>query len=710
MPFPPKEVVMLRFMSRGFLLLFCFFCVANATTISGTVTDSVAGTKLANVIVSVNGQGFTTLRDTTDATGAYSLPEAKIPGNFTARATVAGYITKSSAITIDTATATMTVNFAIVKIDTTTIAGIISDSASGTPISGAIVTTSGGRRDTTKDDGKYVFVKMASGSYTVSTSAPSYVGKNTTVVVSGTDTVKANVALAKIAYATVSGTISDSASAAPITNAIVSLRMTNGTSKVDTTKADGKYSFDSVATGTYTVRASAIGYNNRTSPSTAVSGAAVTVNVALIKIVYGSIYGIIADSASGTPITGAIITTSGRRDTTKADGVFTFDSLAAGTYSLGVSAPLYNGRTVNTAVASSGTDTANVKLLKIVYGSIYGIIADSATGTPIAGAIVTTGGNRRDTTKADGVFAFASLTLGTYSLGVSAPYYNGRTVNTTVATSGTDTANVKLLKIVYGSVSGTISDSITSGTFVSNAIVTIRANNNSPARIDTTGSDGKYSFDSVAVGTYTVSVASKVYNSKTATANVTTSAAVTVDFALIKTLFGSVVGIVTDSTSGIGLKSATITVRSGGTVIKTGTTDADGKYTLDSIPVGVYTVRASDSAYSTKSVTDSVKTSLTDTTNFKLVKPISAVIAIRKSVPGAMSVFATTFGELVLKNAASAGELKLFGLNGKLLYKTNFTEQTNSIALPKNIVGHGNAYVVRISSQNSIYQKSIMIP
>ncbi len=619
---------MSRFAVRGILFLSFFCYAANATVISGTVTDSVSGSKLTNVIISVSGQGLTTIRDTTDAAGAYSLPETKTPGSFTARATVSGYTTKSTTITIDTAQATMTLNFAIVKIDTATVSGVITDSASGTPITGAIVTTSGNRRDTTKADGKYTFEKMASGSYTVAASAASYVGKNATVAVSGTDTVKANIALAKIAYATVSGTISDSATGSPLANAVVSLRTTNGTLKVDTTKADGKYSFDSVATGSYTVRATATGYNSRTSASTTVNGAAVSVNVALVKISYGSIYGIIADSVNGTPITGAIVTTSGRRDTTKSDGVFSFDSLA----------------------------------------------------------------------------------VGTYSLGVSASYYNGRTVNTTVASSGTDTANVKLLKIVYGTVSGTISDSVTTGTFVANAIVTIRANYNSPVRIDTTKADGKYSFDSVAVGSYSVSVTSKVYNGKTATANVTSTATVTVDFALIKTLFGTVLGTITDSASGTALKGATVTVRQGGTVIKTGTTDVDGKYSLDSIPIGVYTVRASDSLYTTKSVTDSVKTAVTDTTNFKLTKATNAVIVVRKVTAGSMGLFVSTFGEIVLKNKVNSGEIKLFGLNGKLLYKTSFTEQTNRIILPKAVVSHGNTYVVRVNSGNSVYQKNIVLP
>lgn len=629
---------MFRIWIAGYLLVSGFLFSAFSTTISGTVTDSVSGTKIADVIVSLRpttGGGGNLPRDTTDAAGAYSLAGANTPGDFTVRASVSGYVVKNSAITVDTTKPTMALDFALVKIDTASVAGTITDSVAGTPIAGARVTLSGNSKvDTTQADGKYVFDKVATGTYSVTASALTYVSKTVSTVVSGTAAITANVALAKIAYATVSGTVADSAAPTTmISGSIVSLRSGNATVKLDTTGADGKYSFDSVATGSYTVRATAVGFQTRTSATTAVNGTAATVNVLLVQIVYGSVVGTVTDSVTpATLVSGAII------------------SLRSG------------------------------------YTTV-----------------------KRDTTGVDGKYGFDSVVAGAYTVSVTATGYNAKTSATITVTGAASTADIQLVKIVYGTVVGTVTDSVTPATLVSGAIVALRSGNTT-VKLDTTGADGKYGFDSVAVGTYTVRATVVGYVTKTVNAAVTGSAAVTADIALVKMLYGKVSGTILDSVLGTPLAGAIVSVRSGYAPIKIDTTGADGKYAFDSIPTGVYTIRATDSSYAQKNTIDTVKASASDVIGFSLAKAVSRVVSRVVDVNKGTIFSITSRGEIVFSSISSPTEIAVFSMNGKLLCKSIVNQQNNRVSLPANVAIRGNAYVFSIKTANVMVRKTVMIP
>jgi protocatechuate 3,4-dioxygenase beta subunit len=697
--------------------------MSNATTLSGTVSDSVSGTKLANAIVSLRATtGGTLFRDTTDATGAYSIANVLTPGALTLRATAAGYVQKNTDITIDTSVATLATDFQLIKIDTASVTGTITDSVAGTPISGAIVSLGNGfPRDTTKSDGIYTFAKVASGSYSVSVTAATYVSKSVAVAVSGTAPITANVPLVQISYATISGAIADSATPATlIQGAIVSLRSGNTTIKTDTTKADGLYRFDSVATGAYTVRASAAHYVVKTVNDTVKSSAPITSNIALAGIIYATISGSVTDSATpATLIQGAIVSlhsgnTTLKTDTTKADGLYSFDSVAAGGYTVQASAAHYVTKTVTDSVKTTATVTSNIALAGIIYSTISGAVTDSATpATLILGAIVSLrSGNttlKTDTTKADGLYSFDSVAAGAYTVRASAAHYVTKTVTDSVKSSASVTSNIALAGIIYSAVSGTIADSVTPATLIQGAIVSLR-NGNATVKTDTTKADGKYSFDSVATGTYTVVTAAAGYVAKTESAPVPSATPVTVDFALVKQSYGSLSGLVKDSVSGTALKGAIIALRSGFTTIKTDTTGADGAYSFDSIPIGVYTVRATDSSYTTKNVTDSVKVNVAGTIDFLLVHPVDKVLVSKSAMSPQKSFSLSSSGMISFGNGAEAGLIKVYALNGKLLYKHAVNRSETSLALPENLIIRGNAVIVKFSGTDFSSQKKMVLP
>ena len=82
------------------------------------------------------------------------------------------------------------------------------------------------------------------------------------------------------------------------------------------------------------------------------------------------------------------------------------------------------------------------------------------------------------------------------------------------------------------------------------------------------------------------------------------------------TLRGSIVGTIIDSQTGIGIAGATVvTSPSTGSVI----TDINGAFSINDVNAGVYTVTAHASDFNSNSVTCSVDSGLSVTTNIVLV-------------------------------------------------------------------------------------------
>jgi len=80
------------------------------------------------------------------------------------------------------------------------------------------------------------------------------------------------------------------------------------------------------------------------------------------------ITGTVVANLLGVPISGATVSLSpgGRTTTTNSSGVYSLTNLAAGTYTLTVSAPLYQTSSQTVTVAAGQTLTVNVRLLNLL--------------------------------------------------------------------------------------------------------------------------------------------------------------------------------------------------------------------------------------------------------------------------------------------------------------------------------------------------------
>jgi hypothetical protein len=161
------------------------------------------------------------------------------------------------------------------------------------------------------------------------------------------------------ASAGISGQVTDSQTRTAIVGATVSLSPGGALTLTD---ANGYYSFSGLAPGSYTVTASAAGYNSASQTVTLTGSQKANLNFRLISATaYGSLDGTVTDAVTGTPIVGAAVSLSnGLLRTTDLNGNFSYPIVLNGSYTLTVSALGYI--TQSQVVTIKPNKTTNVQV------------------------------------------------------------------------------------------------------------------------------------------------------------------------------------------------------------------------------------------------------------------------------------------------------------------------------------------------------------
>lgn len=146
----------------------------------------------------------------------------------------------------------------------------------------------------------------------------------------------------------------------------------------------------------------------------------------------GSISGIVTDSASGAPIFNAMVTACtrtnlcGGRAITDSNGYYIIENLTEANYIVVAHARNYRSfRYPDSVTVTAGQTTANINFVLAPRstqpppnpGTISGVVVDSTTNLPIAGAVVMARHRRhtqRAVTGADGSYTITNLRAGTY--------------------------------------------------------------------------------------------------------------------------------------------------------------------------------------------------------------------------------------------------------------------------------------------------------
>ncbi len=395
------------------------------------------------------------------------------------------------------------------------------------------------------------------------------------------------------ATTTVTGHVTNS-DGKPYTGASVSV-FTYFTTLTDTTGAFSLVSVP-VTLGNLVVSARAVvgtTVYNGASPSTPPNNGAAT-DVGTIQLgqspgqVSGTVY-----SPDNKPVAGALLTVAQGSDTrtsiTDGAGLYVVTGLQPGAVSVAAFDPLTSLRGQATGMLTGNALTLNVTLGG--FGTVSGTVRNAA-GTPVpAGVPVVISGALNASTITDtlGHYTFAFVPLGAYIVDATDSNGNhGRTAGTITATAMTNRADVQFLG--RGTVSGVVADA--QGNPVAGAVINLRNAGLFDQRLTaTTNSLGQYSIAGVFVGTVNVAATVAASNiGSSGTGNVTADGqTVTVNLTLQPTanLTGTIFrkdGTTPVSNASVSLSNSAFTA----------TANAAGQYSIANIPLGTYTVMASD--------------------------------------------------------------------------------------------------------------------
>lgn len=376
--------------------------------------------------------------------------------------------------------------------------------ATGAPIEGAKVVLikaalgggAGGGAQTRIDSmntdaqGAFAFEKVDTGTALVTASKEGYAnGTGFAAVAADTGHYTVNITLRPPADTTpgmLTGTVrAGSAQGTPVAGATVIVSRGGGgggTATADTLKADaqGHFEIASLAPATYSVRASATGYQNGSANATVRARDTTAVNVVLLpENAAGSISGKVVKAAGGAAVAGAHVILSRTGGGGGGAGAFTPDTLesgADGSYKFD-SVPVQQGYVVTVktetyqsaviagiSVAFEQNREADFFLVPVVmddttHGSVAGQVTDSAhkalPGVRVILSRTAGGGGGGGTATADtletdaqGRFLFPSVTAQTgYRLSLSLTgYQNASAFNLNVVAGQTATSNLVMQK------------------------------------------------------------------------------------------------------------------------------------------------------------------------------------------------------------------------------------------------------------------------
>ena len=341
--------------------------------IYGTVSDASTGMKINGVRVTVvnsrkTASTFTSGYSTVEGDlGSYYL-ESFAPGPFTATFEMAGYATqviegsfiagKFTVLNIQLGT-TPPLNLsivspldnAIVYANPVPVAGFVSNNGSVT-VNGITAVTGG-------DNTYSALVSLIEGANTVTAIASDSYGQ----------TASKNINVTLTTRGTITGTITDGASGNPIVSATLNITDSIGTPHSATTDASGSFTISGVSTGAFAGTVSKTGYLPGNISGSAVPGQTITLNTFLDA--FGSIRGIVIDSANGLPLVSAVVSVTDSASvihsaSTLTDGTYTIADIPPGGFNGTISKGGYSSAVISGTAVSGQATVADAALTPVL--------------------------------------------------------------------------------------------------------------------------------------------------------------------------------------------------------------------------------------------------------------------------------------------------------------------------------------------------------
>ncbi|MED1796757.1 carboxypeptidase regulatory-like domain-containing protein [Brevibacillus nitrificans] len=596
--------------------------------ISGTISPVVPGTivqlfDINNVLIASR---------IAEGSGVFTFAGIA-PGSYLVTAAAEGYSVQSVGTIVLSGN---TSNVSLTMIPTpASIAGTVVDSGL-TPISTATVRVLDANETTlgfgyTDAAGSYSIGNLPAGAFTVVATSPGYASASVGVQLAlGEAKTGLDFVLAPNSGG-ISGHISNAASpGSSIVGASILVRSVSNGNVAASANSDsnGNYVLESLTPGAYTVVVSAPGFAAQSIGVNVVSGDTTDASGALLPLP-GKITGVVINSL-GNPVTGSNINVK-LLDSNQVvlqsllaseNGVFAFENVSSGAYTLLGTAPGYGAGSIGVIVIADTVSNATVPLQDLP-AAISGQVTNQSTAVGIPGSrvLITDAQGLLITqvlTDAQGTFLVENLPPKVINVTVSAPNFSSAS-QSVLLQPGQTASFQQALTPDPGALAGTVTD-LNTGMPITGATVIVYDNTRAPVVTVLTDANGNYGISNLAPGIYTVNTNAAGYASDAAGAEILSDSTSLLSFAL-NGLPGAIIGTVRDQNSGLPVSGATITVRQGspsGTIMTILVANDQGMYAVGGLSPGSYTLIASSPFYAAEVSTTLVGQGATTVLDFSL--------------------------------------------------------------------------------------------
>ncbi len=435
-------------------------------------------------------------------------------------------VTGASGAVSRSATASARVAYGLVPVCYGSVAGVVTDAASGAPIAGATILFSNGHKVTTDAEGRYRWDDAPLGSFNaplshgVSADKTGYWGESKAITLMCGVTRRLDLQLTEQQHGALGGTVvvgerkSDGTiepTGEPING--VRVRIISGDVPDETTGADGSFEFDRLLSGfgntprSYTVEASAPGYWTRSRIVTVRPGERTVEVLPLVAQCRGTVTGGTVTRIDGGDASGAavsLVSPGGTTITTVPsgpDGSFAFNESvllaqdnAPAAYRIEatkrIGDDLWSGaaeaRLDECGAVVGGSPTLRPPPPPPPAGVVTGEVHDEETGEPLGGAQISIGG-RNTATDSEGRYTVVDVPLGSWQVTASRSTHWSESASVTVTEGSPVEQDFVLLRRRTGSVEGRVVDAETGQPLQGVAI------RQGISVLDTTDADGRYS-------------------------------------------------------------------------------------------------------------------------------------------------------------------------------------------------------------------------
>lgn len=405
------------------------------------------------------------------------------------------------------------------------------------------------------------------------------------------------------AAGSVSGLVINNSTGLPVAGVSITLLLAGVFQTVSDTS--GEYGITGIAPGSYTLELVLADFQTQLIPITIVDSQSLTVNVVLIPLP-AAVHGTVFSASSGLPIANARIAIEDPPRVfivvalTDTNGQYTLTGLPAGKLRVNVGA---EGFMLDSFVIT--LLPAEDRLLDLVLeanpGSVTGLVT-TAGGLPVAGAVVRLLNEQRGlqfetVTDTSGQFSLDLLVPDVlYLVRVSAVTFAAANAFIRVAPGATETINFELTALP-GSLSGIVVEEGT-GNPLSSVAVSLQELTGVVLGTVATDNTGRFIVDSLAAGTYMISVNSTTHSIRQLSVTITSGEDTFIEVSLAP-LTGSLQGSVSDE-QGRPLGDAAVTLLLSNRAIIRDFTDEEGRFFLSNLIPDNYIVVVQLAGFSAK--------------------------------------------------------------------------------------------------------------